>query len=68
MRSVRPRRLIFGGTAVFWGAIAAQALVLVLYRTLTISYLWYNLIGCGACCGLSLALQAFLPRPREDAQ
>jgi hypothetical protein len=57
-----------GGTAVFWGAIAAQVLVLVLFRTLSISYLWYNLIGCGACFGLSLSLQACLPRAREVAR
>jgi len=46
------------GTAVFWGAIGAQALVFALYAALTISYLWYNLIGCAACVGLSLAIQA----------
>src|SRR4051812_38406716 len=37
------------GTAVFWGAIAAQLLVIVLYFRLPISYLWYNVIGCVAC-------------------
>lgn len=42
-----------GGTAVFWSAIASQALVLVLYNTLTISYLWYNLIGCVLCIVVS---------------
>ena len=46
-----------GGTAVFWAAIASQALVFALYAGLTISYLWYNVIGCAACVGLSLALQ-----------
>ncbi len=46
------------GTAVFWAAIAAQLLVFVLFATLEISYLWYNLIGCAACMGFSLALQA----------
>jgi SSS family solute:Na+ symporter len=57
-----------GGTAVFWGAIAAQALVFALYSTLKISYLWYNLIGCAACVILSLGLQLFLPtRMAEDA-
>jgi Na+/proline symporter len=50
-----------GGTAVFWAAIIAQVLVLVLYASLTISYLWYNLIGCAACVGLSLVLQSILP-------
>ncbi|MFI5337016.1 MAG: sodium:solute symporter, partial [Opitutales bacterium] len=33
------------GPAVFWAALAAQALVLILYATLSISYLWYNFIG-----------------------
>jgi SSS family transporter len=50
-----------GGTAVFWAALAAQALVLGLYFTLSISYLWYNVIGCAACVLFSLLLQAFLP-------
>jgi Na+/proline symporter len=49
-----------GGTAVFWAAIAAQALVFVLYSTLSISYLWYNVIGCAACILLGLLLQAAL--------
>jgi Na+/proline symporter len=47
-----------GGTAVFWGAVAAQALVFVLYFSLNISYLWYNFIGCAACVCFSLVLQA----------
>ena len=47
-----------GGTAVFWSALTAQALVFGLYFTLNISYLWYNLIGCAACVLLSLILQA----------
>jgi Na+/proline symporter len=51
-----------GGTAVFWSAIAAQALVLVMYATLKISYLWYNLIGCAACIGFSIVVQAVLGR------
>ena len=59
-----------GGTAVFWAAIA-EALVFVLYFSLNISYLWYNLIGCAACVALSLALQAILaaraaPEARAD--
>jgi SSS family solute:Na+ symporter len=54
-----------GGSAVFVAAVAAQALVIGMYFSLNIGYLWYNLIGCAACIGLSLALQALLPpRPR----
>ena len=51
-----------GGSAVFFAAIAAQTLVIVMYFSLNIGYLWYNLIGCAACVVLSLALQAILPR------
>lgn len=49
-----------GGTAVFWAALAAQTLVFVLYFSLSISYLWYNLIGCAACVLLSLVIQLFV--------
>ena len=49
-----------GGTSVFWAAVAAQSLVFVLYFNLTISYLWYPLIGCTACVVFSLILQMIL--------
>jgi SSS family solute:Na+ symporter len=49
-----------GGTAVFWAALAAQALVFAMYAALPISYLWYNVIGCGACMALSIAIQAVI--------
>jgi len=49
------------GTAVFWGALTAQGLVFMLYGTLSISYLWYNLIGCAACLLFSLAIRFCLP-------
>ncbi len=54
-----------GGSAVFWAAIAAQALVVVLYLSLSISYLWYNLIGCAACMLFSLLLQVCLKTPSK---
>ncbi|MGD1018653.1 MAG: sodium:solute symporter [Verrucomicrobiia bacterium] len=49
-----------GGTSVFWAALAAQALVFILYFSLNISYLWYNFIGCAACVLFSLLIQAAL--------
>jgi Na+/proline symporter len=55
-----------GGTAMFWGALAAQLLVLVLYflhyrfPKLDFSYLWYNIIGCVVCVLFSLILQAII--------
>jgi hypothetical protein len=52
---------------VFWAAVCAQTLIFALYLlrhrfpALDISYLWYNLIGCAACVGLSFVLQTILP-------
>ncbi len=62
-----------GGSAVFWGAIAAQAVVLAIfglgkiYPAHEIGYLWLNPIGCTACVLFSLALQGLLPSPPPPA-
>jgi SSS family solute:Na+ symporter len=58
-----------GGTAVFWGALATQVLVIALFFSLNIGYLWYNLIGCAACVLFSVVFQAFLgpADPRAEA-
>jgi Na+/proline symporter len=50
-----------GGPAVCLAAVTAQALVIVMYFSLNIGYLWYNLIGCAACIAFSVALQTLLP-------
>lgn len=55
-----------GGTAIFWSALAAQALVFFLYFNLSISYLWYPLIGCAACVIFSLLLQATLGKNQDQ--
>ena len=49
-----------GGTAVFWGAIASQALVIAvhLFASDKIAFLWYNPIGVGACVFFSYVVQA----------
>jgi Na+/proline symporter len=57
-----------GGTAVFWAALLAQALVFVLYANLNISYLWYNFIGCAACVLFSLVFHAALGRGPDRAE
>ena len=55
------------GSAVFWAAIAAQIVVLVIffvgkaYPAREIGYLWLNPIGCAACVLFSLGLQAVMP-------
>jgi Na+/proline symporter len=56
-----------GGNAVFFAAVTAQALVIVMYFSLNIGYLWYNLIGCAACIAFSVALQAVLPSRESRA-
>lgn len=55
------------GTAVFWGALAAQLLVFVLFATLSISYLWYNVIGCVTCMFFAVAIQTVLPKQTAPA-
>lgn len=49
-----------GGSAVFFAAVAAQSLVITMFLSLNIGYLWYNLIGCAACIAFSMLLQTVL--------
>ncbi len=51
-----------GGTAVFAAGLISQALVLALFFTTSIGYLWYNLIGCVAVLALAIILQLTLFR------
>jgi uncharacterized sodium:solute symporter family permease YidK len=54
------------GTAVFWGGLTAQVVVLILFFTVPdsrLSYLWYNVIGCFTCIAVSALLQPVLPAP-----
>ncbi len=58
------------GTAVFWGAVLAEGVVLYFYFSLKntpheISYLWYNLIGSAACVLFSLMIQALNFKKKE---
>ena len=54
------------GSAVFWGAIAAQVVVIGIFifgkynPAREIGYLWLNPIGCAACVVFSLGLQAVM--------
>jgi SSS family solute:Na+ symporter len=59
-----------GGTAVFWAAIATQAVVLALFfagkvwPAREIGYLWLNPIGVAACVGFSLLFQSLVPKQK----
>ena len=48
------------GSAVFFAALIAQALVFLLFFTTGIGYLWYNAIGCAAVLLLAPVLQRFI--------
>lgn len=48
--------------AIFRAAILAEAIVLICWKFSTISYLWFNLIGCIAVILLGLLLQVFHKR------
>jgi Na+/proline symporter len=48
------------GSAVFFAALIAQTLVLLMFWKLSISYLWYNVIGCLAVLVFSLLLERTL--------
>ncbi len=60
------------GTAVFWGALAAQVLIFALrylkdsFPVLDFSYLWYNVIGCAACVLFSILLQSVVGNSRSS--
>jgi len=51
-----------GGDAVFWAAVLSQLLVILLYNTSEISYLWFNLIGCASVVVLGLLIQLVKPK------
>ena len=53
------------GSAVFFAAILSQTMVIVMFRSLDIGYLWYNLIGCLGTVCFTLLLQASVFRKRE---
>jgi Na+/proline symporter len=55
-------RRVVRGTAVFLAAIAAEAIVVSVFLGTNVSFLWYNVIGCGAVVLFSGVLQVALPR------
>jgi solute:Na+ symporter, SSS family len=50
------------GTAVFYAAIVAQALVFYFYLFTDIAFLLYNIIGCACVIAVALVFQSMLPR------
>ncbi|MBC2604529.1 sodium:solute symporter [Pelagicoccus albus] len=56
------------GSAVFYAAIVSQIVVVVMYQSLEIGYLWYNLIGCGMVMGLSVLFQLVIGNGKMEAR
>lgn len=50
------------GTAVFWAALIAEAVVLACYQFTDVAFLLYNIIGCALVIALSLLFQLFSRR------
>jgi SSS family solute:Na+ symporter len=55
------------GSAVFFSAVIAQTMVIVLFFTTNIGYLWYNVIGCGAVVLFAWLLESTVFGQRESA-
>jgi solute:Na+ symporter, SSS family len=47
---------VIKGPAVFWAAVISQLVVIVLFKTTDIAYLWYNVIGCFGVIALAFAI------------
>ena len=57
-----------GATAVFYGALIAEATVLLCWLFTDMAWLWWNVVGCVVGVAAALMIQAFLPPPRvQDA-
>jgi solute:Na+ symporter, SSS family len=59
-----------GGTPVFWAAVFSEIVVFSLFLlerlgAVTVSWLWYPVIGCGTVVGMALLLHFLVKRPGE---
>ncbi len=52
-----------GGTATFFAALIAEAVVILCFAFTGISFLWYNVIGCLVVVLAALFIQRFVARP-----
>jgi len=53
------------GTAVFWAALMAEAVVLYCYKFTHIAFLLYNIIGCVLVVGIGMCIQIFISSKNE---
>jgi Na+/proline symporter len=51
------------GTAVFWGAVVSELIIITIYNMQIVSFLWLNLIGAVLVLLISFVFQVVLKRP-----
>lgn len=49
------------GNAVFWAAVVSEALIITIYKSDIVSFLWLNVIGCVLVMGLAGIIHLFTP-------
>ena len=54
-----------GGRAMFWAAVISQITVFICAATLSVAWLWWNVIGCSVGVIAALVIQAMQRTPRE---
>jgi len=54
-----------GGTAAFWGVIAGEAAIFAAAGFTTISFLWYNVIGCLVVVTTALLISTTQRKPSK---
>ncbi|MEQ9378422.1 MAG: sodium:solute symporter [Imperialibacter sp.] len=53
---------VIKGPAVFWAAVISQLVVIVLFKTTDIAYLWYNVIGCVGVIALAFVINTAIKK------
>ncbi|HEY3936189.1 MAG TPA: sodium:solute symporter [Bryobacteraceae bacterium] len=56
-----------GGTAAFWGVLAGEAAIFSAALFTSVSFLWYNVIGCLVVVATGLLLARLTPAPSKSA-
>jgi Na+/proline symporter len=54
------------GTAAFWGVIAGEAAILSTHQLTSISYLWFNVVGCVVVVGTGLLITVLQPEKKPQ--
>ncbi len=53
------------GTAVFWAAVIAEAVVICMFLYSDLGFLWFNVLGCLVVMTLAIIFQALQPKPMK---